>query len=216
MIRVVIADDHPVFRRGLRGVLEEAEDILVVAEATDGVDAVALAVQHTADVVLMDLHMQGADGIRATSELAAQRPQTAVVALTMAEDDTSVVAALRAGAKGYLVKGASGEAILSAVRTAAAGDTVFGAGIAPLVMARLAASQARRQGPFPDLTRREEEILDLVARGWSNPRISTHLVLSDKTVRNHISNVFAKLGVPDRAAAIVLAREHGLGEEARQ
>ncbi len=232
MIRVVVADDHPVFRRGLRGVLEEADDVTVVGEAADGATAVRVAVDQDADVVLMDLHMDGpdgpdgsdgsdgvagvarvagVDGIAATALLLSERPLASVVVLTMSADDASVRAALRAGARGYVVKGASGEAILAAVRSVAAGDTVLGGEIAGALLTRVTAPLTRT-GPFPDLTDREEEVLDLVARGWSNADIARHLVVSDKTVRNHVSNLFAKLGVPDRARAIVLARERGLGE----
>ena len=211
MIRVVVADDHPVFRRGLRGILEEANDIDVVGEAADGATAVRVALEHCADVVLMDLHMDGGDGIAATTSLLAERPSTGVVVLTMSSEDASVRAALRAGARGYVVKGATGEAIVAAIRSVAAGDTVLGGDVAGALLSRATAAP-RRAGPFPDLTDREEEVLDLVARGWSNADIARHLVVSDKTVRNHVSNLLAKLGVPDRARAIVLARERGLGE----
>ncbi len=211
MIRVVVVDDHPVFRRGVRGVLAEAADIDLVGEADDGAAGVDAAVDAAADVVLMDLHMEGVDGVEATSRLVARRPDARVVVLTMAADDATVHRALRAGARGYLVKGASGEAILAAVRSVAAGDTVLGSGVAEALVSR-ATSTPSRAGRFPALTEREEEVLDLLARGWSNTEIARHLVVSDKTVRNHVSNVFAKLGVADRARAIVLARERGLGE----
>ncbi len=195
MIRVVVADDHPVFRRGLRGILEEANDIDVVGEAADGATAVRVALEHCADVVLMDLHMDGGDGIAATTSLLAERPSTGVVVLTMSSEDASVRAALRAGARGYVVKGATGEAIVAAIRSVAAGDTVLGGDVAGALLSRATAAP-RRAGPFPDLTDREEEVLDLVARGWSNADIARHLVVSDKTVRNHVSNLLAKLGCP--------------------
>ena len=213
MINVLIVDDHPVFRRGLRGVLEEADDILVVGEADCGDDGVALAQSLRPDVVLMDLHMTGTDGIGATAVLTAHDPDIAVLVLTMASDDDSVHAALRAGAQGYLVKGASGERIVAAVRVAAAGELVLGADIVPALVRRLTGPQTRaRRGPFPNLTEREEEVLDYVARGWSNAEVARHLHVSEKTVRNYVSTLFAKLGVPDRARAIVLAREAGLGD----
>ncbi len=212
MIRVLITDDHPVFRRGLGGVLDEAGDIEVVGQADDGDTAVALARDVRPDVVLMDLHMSGTGGIEATRRLLAELPDTRVLVLTMSADDESVQAALRAGARGYLVKGTSGERIVAAVRAVAGGDAVFGADIVVGVLGRLTTQTGRpRGGVFPVLTEREEEVLELIARGWSNRDIARHLVVSDKTVRNHVSNVFAKLDVPDRARAIVVAREAGLG-----
>ncbi len=210
-IRVVIVDDHPVFRRGLRGVLEEAPDIEVVGEAEDGETAVALVTSTGAAVVLMDLAMAGTGGVEATRALSEVAPEVAVLVLTMSSDEASVQAALRAGARGYLVKGAVGEAILAGVRSVASGSVLLGAGVAAPVMAKVTASGLRPSGPFPMLTDRELEILDLVARGLSNPAIAGRLVLSDKTVRNHVSNIFGKLDLPDRAQAIVVAREAGLG-----
>ena len=211
MIRVVVADDHPVFRRGLVGVLADADDVEVVGEATDGDDAVAQCVAAGADVVLMDLHMPGTDGVEATRLLAGAAPRTAVLVLTMLDDDASVHAAVQAGARGYLVKGATGERILAAVRGVADGEAVFGSDVAGRVLGLLAADRrAHRAGPFPMLTDREEEVLTLIAAGCSNGEIARRLVLSDKTVRNHVSNVFTKLGVTDRAQAIVRAREAGL------
>jgi DNA-binding NarL/FixJ family response regulator len=211
VIRVLIADDHPMFRRGLRGVLEEADDVTVVGEATDGAEAVSLAVAENADVVLMDLAMATTGGIEATAELAARAPDVAVLVLTMATDEGTAHAALRAGARGYLVKGAAGQEILTAVRSVAAGNAVLGATVAQSLIARAVEPALRRSGPFPELTDRECEVLDLLARGLSNHEIARTLVLSDKTVRNHVTNLFGKLGVPDRARAIVLARERGLG-----
>jgi DNA-binding NarL/FixJ family response regulator len=212
MIRVLVADDHPVFRRGLVGVLSEESDVEVVAEAGDGDTAVALVSELKPDVVLMDLHMTGSGGIVATRRLTDDAPEVAVLVLTMLDDEESVLAALHAGARGYLVKGASGDRILKAVRAVALGEAVFGADVAGLVLGRLTAERrTARAGPFPMLTDREEEILTLIALGRSNTEIARHLVVSDKTVRNHITNVFAKLGVTDRAQAIVKARDAGLG-----
>lgn len=211
MIRVLVADDHPVFRRGLVGVLSEESDVEVVAEAGDGDTAVALVSELKPDVVLMDLHMTGSGGIAATRRLTDEAPEVAVLVLTMLDDEESVLAALHAGARGYLVKGASGDRILKAVRAVALGEAVFGADVAGLVLGRLTAERrTARAGPFPMLTDREEEILTLIALGRSNTEIARHLVVSDKTVRNHITNVFAKLGVTDRAQAIVKARDAGL------
>lgn len=212
MIRVLVTDDHPVFRFGLTGLLDEADGIEVVGEAADGDAAVALVRELAPDVVLMDLNMAGAGGIDATRRILELSPQTAVLVLTMSEDDESVHAALRVGARGYLVKGAAGERIVTAVRAVAEGDVVLGAAVAAAAVERIVArSRTSRQGPFPMLTAREEQVLDLIARGWSNAEIARHLVVSDKTVRNTVSSIFAKLAVPDRARAIVRARDAGLG-----
>jgi DNA-binding NarL/FixJ family response regulator len=211
LIRVLVADDHPVFRRGLVGVLTEEPGVDVVAEAGDGDTAIRLASQLKPDVVLMDLHMAGSGGIAATRRLSDEAPEVAVLVLTMLDDEESVHAALHAGARGYLVKGTSGDRILQAVRAVAAGEAVFGADVAGLVLGRLTAERRTvRAGPFPMLTDREEEILTLIALGRSNTEIARHLVVSDKTIRNHITNIFAKLGVTDRAQAIVRARDAGL------
>lgn len=212
MISVLVADDHPVFRRGLAGVLAEADDIDVVAEAADGSEAVRLAEEHRPDVVLMDLHMGADGGVAATSVLRDRLPTTAVLALTMATDAESVHAVLRAGARGYLVKGADGDRIVAAVRAVAQGDTVFGADVAEDLLSRLT-GPPRRRGPFPNLTDRELEVLELMARGRTNADIARQLFLSEKTVRNNVSNIFTKLGVNDRARAVVLARDAGLGTD---
>jgi DNA-binding NarL/FixJ family response regulator len=212
MIRTVIVDDHPVFRRGLAGVLDETDDIEVVGEAVDGSAVVDLVQRTDAQVVLMDLHMDGTGGVEATARLRSCCPDVAVLVLTMSVDAESLHAALGAGARGYLVKGATGDRIVGAVRAVAAGDTVFGSDVADRLLNRLTQGTSRRsRAAFPALTEREEEVLDLIARGWSNAEISRHLVVSEKTVRNHVSNVFAKLDVPNRARAIVVAREAGLG-----
>jgi DNA-binding NarL/FixJ family response regulator len=208
-IRVVIADDHPVYRSGLAGVLTDAEDIEVVGAAADGAAALELADELEPDVVVMDLHMPGITGVEATRRLAGR---TSVLVLTMFDDDESVLAAMRAGARGYLVKGAAGDRIVGAVRAVAAGEAVFGADVAARVLGAFA--DDRHGGtvrPFPMLTDREREILGMIGAGWSNTDIARRLVLSDKTVRNHVSNIFAKLQVADRAQAIVRAREAGLG-----
>jgi DNA-binding NarL/FixJ family response regulator len=215
-IRVLIADDHPVFRHGLRAALAGAEPVDVVGETTDGPGAVAAAVELRPDVVLMDLHMPGGDGIEATRELARLAPEVAVVALTMLEGDESLFAAVRAGARGYLVKGAEPDQIVRTIRAVAAGDVVFGAGIAGRALAYFVAAPAgsRAARPFPELTDREVEVLELVGAGMDNNGIARRLHLSEKTVRNHVSSVFAKLQVRDRTQAAVRAREAGLGDPA--
>ncbi|HEU4423542.1 MAG TPA: response regulator transcription factor [Pilimelia sp.] len=211
-VRVLIADDHPVFRSGLAGVLADAGDITVVGEVADGDTALAVAIRERPDVVLMDLHMPGVSGVETTRRLTAEAPGVRVLVLTMFDDDESVLAAMRAGARGYLVKGSTGERIVGAVRAVAAGEAVFGADVATRVLDKLTGHPGRRPDrPFPTLTDRELEILDLIAAGRTNSQIAQHLVLSDKTVRNHVSNIFTKLQAADRAQAIVRAREAGLG-----
>ena len=212
-IRVLIADDHPIFRSGLRSALERADDVEVVDEVVDGEAAVQAARAGGVDVVLMDLHMPGTNGIVATRTITADETGPAVLVLTMFDDDESVFAAMKAGARGYLVKGASQERILDAVRSVAAGDLVFGSGVAERVLTFFAAhrGKGRSDGPFPTLTDREVEVLELIAAGRNNREIARELVLSDKTIRNNVSTIFAKLHVADRAQAIVRAREAGLG-----
>jgi DNA-binding NarL/FixJ family response regulator len=215
-IRVLIADDHPVYRHGLRAALATARDIEVVAEADDGGDAVRLAVEHGVDVVLMDLHMPGTGGLQATRELAAAAPGVAILVLSMFDNDESLFTAMRAGARGYLVKGADQEQIERAIRAVAAGDVTFGAGIARRALGYFSAAPAtsRAARPFPELTDRELEVLELVADGRGNAWIASHLFLSDKTVRNHVSAILAKLQAADRGEAGARAREAGLGRTA--
>ena len=211
-IRVVIVDDHASFRSGLRALLGTAADLAVVGEAATGDEAVTVAARSQPDVVLMDVTMPGTDGIVATERIVSTSPHVAVVVLTMDGGDDSVVRALRAGARGYVLKGAQRAELLRAVRAAAAGDAIFGSAIARRLASYVAEPDvAPSARPFPELTDRELEILDLIARGRSNGEISESLVLSPKTVRNHVSNVFAKLDARDRADAIVRARQAGLG-----
>jgi DNA-binding NarL/FixJ family response regulator len=209
-LRVVVADDHPVFRSGLRTLLEDL-GVEVVAEAADGGRAVELAVEHAPDVVLMDLQMPGVNGLEATRRLSSAAPAVRVLVLTMVEDDATLFAALRAGAAGYLLKGAGPDEIDRAVRGVAAGDAVYGAGVADRLRAMFAAGPAPAPAAFPQLAERERDVLALMAGGASNSEIATRLYLSDKTVRNYVSSIFSKLGVRDRAQAIVRAREAGLG-----
>jgi DNA-binding NarL/FixJ family response regulator len=210
-LRVLIADDHPVFREGLLTLLEAVEEIEVVGDASDGREAVDLAKSLTPDVVLMDLQMPDLGGIDATRELGEACPNTSVLVLTMFDDDDSVFAAMRAGARGYLLKGAQQTEIVRAIQVVGDGEAIFGPGIAERMLGFFAAG-ARSPEPFPDLTDREREILDLVAQGMGNAEITRKLVVSPKTVRNHVSNIFTKLQVADRAQAIVRAREAGMGQ----
>lgn len=212
-IRVVLVDDHPVYRDGLSMLLESMDGVEVVATAEDGEAAQQVIDAAEPDVVVMDVQMPRLDGIAATRQAVARHPHLAVVVLTMSEDDETVFAAMRAGARGYLVKGASQHEILTAIRAAERGELVFGAAIARRVAEFFAAGPASAPAAevFPQLTAREREILDLLAAGRSNPQIAQALFLSPKTVRNNVSNIFAKLQVADRAEAIVRARDAGLG-----
>jgi len=212
-IRVLIADDHPFFRDGLRVLLEATPDTTLVGEATGGDEVVALAATAEPDVVLMDLKMPGLNGIEATRRIAAALPHIGILVVTMFEDDDSVFAALRAGARGYLLKGADKEEMLLAIRAVSRGEAIFGPAIARRLMTFFAApTPAAPAQAFPDLTEREREILALIAVGRNNQEIAEQLFLSLKTVRNYVSNIFGKLQVADRAQAIVRAREAGLGQ----
>jgi DNA-binding NarL/FixJ family response regulator len=211
IIRVVVADDHPVYRSGLRTLIEESPGLAVAGEAVDGAEAVALCVAEQPDVVLMDVRMPGTSGVEATRRVRDGAPGTAVLVLTMLEDDTTVAAMLRAGARGYLLKGAGPDEIVRAVTAVAAGGMIFGATMAPRVAGLVVAGAEGGATAFPELTRRERDVLDLVAAGRSNLDIAARLGLNEKTVRNNVSAVFAKLRVADRAEAIVRARDAGLG-----
>jgi DNA-binding NarL/FixJ family response regulator len=211
-ISVLLADDHPLYRGGLRQLLETVDGTAVVGEVDDGAAAVEQAQLLQPDVVIMDLNMPGMDGVEATRQLVAASPHIGVLVLTMHDDDDSVFAAMRAGARGYLLKGADGAEIARAVHAVAGGEAIFGPSVARRVLEWFAAPRAVAAGSvFPALTEREHEVLDLVAAGRNNADIAATLVLSPKTVRNHVSNIFTKLQVADRAEAIVRAREAGLG-----
>ena len=212
-MRAVVADDHPVFRTGLRTLLEDL-GVDVVAEAGDGEEAVEAVRRERPDVVLMDLQMPRLGGIEATRRLLADDPDAKVLVLTMVADDEAVFAALRAGALGYLLKGAGQEEIGRALTAVAEGQAVYGADVARRVRSFFAAGHGVVARPFPELSDREREVLDLMAAGHPNAAIAGRLYLSDKTVRNYVTSVFAKLGVRDRAEAIVRAREAGLGRPA--
>ena len=211
MIRVLIVDDHPVYRRGLELMLRDTDDIDLVGSAENGRHAVELVRATSPDVVLMDLSMPEVDGYDATRRITQESPHTKVVALTMFEDDRSLGAAIRAGAHGYLVKGADVDEITAGIRAAARGDAVFGRNLTRRVLYHVAQSTAASPSAFPDLTERERQVLEHLAAGKANATIAHELSISLKTVRNHVSNIFTKLRVPDRAAAIVAARDAGFG-----
>ena len=215
LIRVLVADDHPVVRSGLVGVLSSLEGFDVVAVAADGQEAVREAVLHRPEVALMDLQMPGIDGFTAIRELARVAPSVRVCVLTMYSDDDSLFAAMRAGAHGYLLKGAEQEEIARAVRAIAAGELIFGPGIAVRVLRHLTAPPAERSSAtFPDLTARELEVLDLLAAATPTAVIARQLDVTPKTISNHVSNILTKLQVADRTQAAMLAREAGLGRAA--
>lgn len=212
MTSLLLVDDHPLFLDGVRAALTGEDDIEVVGEAHDVATALALAAELLPDVVLMDLNLPDGSGADATREITAISPATRVLVITMSADDAAVVAAMRSGARGYFVKGGGREDLLQAVRTVAAGGAVFSPGVADRLGAwfsGLAAQPGREL--FPELSEREREVLELVARGYDNRRIAKVLFLSDKTVRNHVSSVLSKLGAADRAEVVQRARRAGLG-----
>jgi DNA-binding NarL/FixJ family response regulator len=211
-IRVVLADDHPMYRYGVEAVLADVAAIDLVDTASSGTELLALVNRTRPDVVLTDLRMPDLSGIEVTRRLLAADPELPVLVLTMHDDDESVYGAMRAGARGYLLKGADGSELVSTIQTLAAGGTVFGPSVARRIVGFfLETSHQLRSGAFPELTRREREVLDMVAGGHRNSVVASTLGLSEKTVRNHLSSILLKLQVEDRSAAIVRAREAGLG-----
>lgn len=210
-LRLLIVDDHPVFRFGLRALLESEGEFEVVAEASTGEQAVRLAKEHKPDVVLMDITMPEMNGIEATRQILETNPETGVLIVTMV-DDASIFAALRAGARGYLLKGAEGEETLRAIRAVARGEMILSEPIAERVQQFFSGTPEQAHSNFPELTPREQEVLSLIAKGLTNNAIASRLGLSPKTVRNQVSEIYSKLGVSDRAEAIVRAREAGLGK----
>jgi DNA-binding NarL/FixJ family response regulator len=209
-IRVAVVDDHPVFRLGMAGLLGSLDGIEVACQAEDATQAMA-RVDESVDVVLMDLHLGEDSGIETTRDLVRALPGIAVLVITMDEDDESVVAAMRAGARGYLLKSASPAEVERGIRAVANGEAILGPQVASRAMAALSSGRTAVRVPFPELSDREREVLDLLARGYDNATIARRMVLSPKTVRNHVSNVLTKLGVPDRAQAMIRARDEGLG-----
>lgn len=215
MLKILIADDHMLFRDGLRALIQAAADMTVVAEATTGQEAVALAVERKPDVILMDIQMPHINGIEASRQIVQAQPAMNILILTMFEDDRSVFAAMRAGARGYILKGGNHEEILRAIRAIGSGEAIFSANIAGRMMTYFGAMQdSAAYNQFPQLSAREHEVLELIAQGYKNGDIATRLVLSPKTVRNYVTTILSKLQVTDRAQVIIRAREAGLGGQA--
>ena len=213
-LRVLVADDHPFFRSGLRTLLDSVSDLNLVGEASTGEEAVALTAELQPDVVLMDVQMPGKGGIEATRKIVQDSPHVSVLVVTMFEDDGTVFQAMRAGARGYILKGANYAEMLRAIRAVGNGEAIFSPKIAVRLMDFF--SNVRPVTPpqvFPELSERERDILDLIAQGKKNPVIATRLYLSPKTVRNHVSNIVHKLQAADRTEAIIRAREAGLGQD---
>ncbi len=212
-VRVVVVDDHPVFRIGVVALLDELEGIAVVGEAATEEVAVAVVLEQEPDVVVMDLDLGGGSGVRATREILRVRPGTRVLVVTMFDDDEALFSAVRAGARGYLLKGAPPEEVESAVRTVARGSVLLGPQVAQRAVDYLTGARAARAQVFAQLTDRERDVLELVAQGHDNASIARTLFLTPKTVRNYVYGIFTKLDVTDRGSLIVKAREAGVGVE---
>lgn len=210
MIKILIADDHTLFREGMQAILSTVPDCAVVGEAIDGEDAIHKAVELSPDIILMDIQMPKMNGIDAARRVLLAQPQVGIIMLTMLEDDASVFAAMRAGARGYILKGADKAEVLKTVRAVAEGEALFGPAIAQRITRFFSAGVMGVAQPFPDLTVRERDVLALIAQGRNNTEIADRLVISAKTLSNHISNIFSKLQVADRAQAIVKAKDAGL------
>lgn len=212
-IRILIADDHPVFRFGMRALIEAQVDMDVLGEAETGKDVIQMASALNPNVILMDINMPEINGIEATRTILTDLPDVSILIITMFDDDT-VFTAMQAGARGYLLKGAKGNETLRAIRAVANGEVIFSPGVAEQMMSYFAKGiKATPDAPFPELTPREREILNFIAQGLTNRAIAETLVLSPKTIRNHVSNIFSKLQVATRSEAIIKAREAGMGKE---
>jgi DNA-binding NarL/FixJ family response regulator len=211
-IQVLIADDHTLFRAGLRALLHLFPDIQVVGEASTGEETITQADALQPDIILMDIQMPGVNGIEATRRIVRSSPNIGIIVVTMFEDDSSVFSAMRAGARGYILKEAGEEEVFRAIRAVAQGEAIFSPAIARRLVHFFSNLPMESNPVFPELTKREREILDLIARGETNSEIVQRLVLSPHTIRNHISNIFSKLQVADRAEAIIRARDAGLGQ----
>ncbi|HVL24130.1 MAG TPA: response regulator transcription factor [Thermomicrobiales bacterium] len=209
-LRILIVEDHPLFRKGLRALIASVDDFEVAGEASDGAEAVATAVALRPDIVLMDLQLPGQSGIAAIRDIIAACPEARILVVTLFQDDDSVFAALRAGARGYILKDTDEDDMVRAIRSIAAGESLFSAGVASRVLTYVGGSRARAPEIFPTLTAREREILTLLAQGRSNAAIAAELSLSVKTIANNVSAIFGKLEVADRAEAIVRARDAGI------
>jgi DNA-binding NarL/FixJ family response regulator len=212
-IRILIADDHTLFREGLVALLDSVPEIEVVDTVEDGQQAIESAAKQQPDVILMDLQMPQVNGIEATRQIIQASPHIGVIVVTMFEDDDSVFAAMRAGARGYILKGADQQDMLRAIYAVAQGEALFGPSIATRLMNYFAPPAPPPAQAFPELTIREREILELIAQGLSNADIATKLTISLKTVRNHVSNIYNKLQVTDRVQAALQARQAGLGKD---
>lgn len=210
-IRIMIADDHTLFREGIVALLNSMNGIDVVATVADGNQAVEYAAQLQPDVILMDLQMPGMNGIEATRQIIQASPHIGIIVVTMFEDNDSVFSAMRAGARGYILKGADQNEMLRAIQAVARGEAILGPSIAARLMDFFKPKQQTNLSAFPELTERENEILELMAKGANNAEIALKLSISIKTVRNHVSNIFTKLQVTDRVQAILKARDAGLG-----
>lgn len=210
-ISILIADDHTLFRDGLKALFGSVADTAVIGEATTGAEAIQQAKKHQPDVILMDIQMPDLNGIEATRQIVQTSPHIGIIIVTMFEDDESLFAAMRAGARGYVLKGADQDEMLRAIRAVARGEALFGPAIASRLMTFFKPSNSLAASAFPHLTEREIEILQLLAKGLNNQEIADKLVISTKTVRNHVSNIFSKLQVVDRVQAVIRARDAGLG-----
>lgn len=211
LVHVFVADDHALFRDGMQALISAQEDMAWAGDAADGASAVSQITTCRPDVVLMDINMPYMNGLQATRKILSDQSDTRIIMVTMVEDDASVFAAMKAGARGYVLKGSNADEMLTVIRAVASGQILFGAKMADRMLAFFQHPQRDQTTPFPDLTDRERELLDSMARGLNNNEIAEELVISPKTVRNHITKIFDKLQVADRSHAIVKARKAGLG-----